>query len=69
MEEAGVKLAGSRVGVLDAAYLENLDDTRNTPAASLCAMLRDRRAVVVAHDHHVREQDWVESEGGRIPLT
>jgi UDP-N-acetyl-D-mannosaminuronic acid dehydrogenase len=67
--EAGVELAGAKVAVLGVAYLENSDDTRNTPAAPLAALLRSRGAKVVAHDPYVREQDWVEAGGAGIPLT
>ena len=67
--EAGVELAGSKVAVLGVAYLEDSDDTRNTPAAPLAALLRTRGAEVVAHDPYVRERDWVESGGDGVPLT
>ncbi|HEC35653.1 MAG TPA: nucleotide sugar dehydrogenase [Anaerolineae bacterium] len=67
--EAGVELAGAKVAVLGVAYLEDSDDTRNTPAAPLAALLRARGAKVVAHDPYVRERDWVESGGDSVPLT
>ncbi|HEC35040.1 MAG TPA: nucleotide sugar dehydrogenase [Anaerolineae bacterium] len=67
--EAGVELAGAKVAVLGVAYLENSDDTRNTPAAPLAALLRARGAKVVAHDPYVQEKDWVESGGDGVPLT
>jgi UDP-N-acetyl-D-mannosaminuronic acid dehydrogenase len=69
LEEAGVKLAGAKVAVLGVAYLEDSDDTRNTPAAALCSLLQARGAQVVAHDPYVREQDWVEAGGTGILLT
>jgi len=69
LEEAGVKLAGSKVAVLGVAYLEDSDDTRNTPAAALCSLLQARGAQVVAHDPYVRQQDWVEAGGTGILLT
>ena len=67
--EAGVKPAGAKVAVLGVAYLENSDDTRNTPAAPLAALLRARGVRVVAHDPYVRERDWVKSGGDGVPLT
>jgi len=67
--EAGVKLAGAMVAVLGVAYLEDSDDTRNTPAAALCSLLQARGAQVVAHDPYVRQQDWLEAGGGGVPLT
>ena len=57
------------MAVLGVAYLENSDDTRNTPAAPLAALLRARGARVVAHDLYVRERDWMESGGNGVPLT
>jgi uncharacterized repeat protein (TIGR04076 family) len=69
LAEAGVELAGAKVAVLGVAYLEDSDDTRNTPAAPLAALLRARGAEVVAHDPYVRERDWVESGGDGVPLT
>jgi UDP-N-acetyl-D-mannosaminuronic acid dehydrogenase len=54
---------------LGVAYLEDSDDTRNTPAAALCSLLQARGAQVVAHDPYVRQQDWVEAGGTGIPLT
>jgi UDP-N-acetyl-D-mannosaminuronic acid dehydrogenase len=58
LAEAGRELARARVALLGVAYLENADDTRNTPAADLAALLQARGAEVVAHDPHVREADW-----------
>ena len=69
LAEAGVEVAGAKVAVLGVAYLEDSDDTRNTPAAPLAALLRARGAQVMAHDPYVRERDWVESGGEGIPLT
>jgi len=51
-------LAGSKVAVLGVAYLEDSDDTRNTPAAPLIRALCARGATVVAHDPYVRLADW-----------
>lgn len=71
LEEAGRSLEGSTVALLGVAYLENADDTRNTPAADLAALLLQRGAEVVAHDPHVREADWVRAlnDGHEVPLT
>jgi UDP-N-acetyl-D-mannosaminuronic acid dehydrogenase len=69
LREAGVELARAKVAVLGVAYLEDSDDTRNTPAAPLAALLRAQGARVVAHDPYVRERDWVESGGDGVPLT
>ncbi len=69
LAEAGIALTGARVTILGVAYLEDSDDTRNTPAAPLAALLRARGAEVVAHDPYVRERDWLESGGAGVPLT
>jgi len=55
---AGIALADARVTVLGVAYLEDSDDTRNTPAAPLIRALRQRGAQVTAHDPFVRLADW-----------
>ena len=57
LAEAGRKLAGARVILLGVAYLENADDTRNTPAAALAKLPLARGAEVVAHDPYVRDAD------------
>jgi len=69
LAEMGLKLSDAKVALLGVAYLENCDDTRNTPAAPLASILRARGARVLAHDPHVREEDWVESGGDEVPLT
>jgi len=55
LDEKGLDLEGARVAVLGVAYLEDSDDTRNTPAYSLISELESRGAEVVAHDPYVRE--------------
>lgn len=76
LAEAGHGLAGARVALLGASYLEDADDTRNTPAAALAHLLVDSGANVVVHDPHVRPGDWQrvynggEAEGPvETPLT
>ena len=71
LAEAGCELAGAKVALLGAAYLENADDTRNTPAAALAELLLARGADVVAHDPYVREVDWRRAlgDGVDVPLT
>ncbi len=55
LREAGKPLAGARVLVLGYAYLEDSDDTRNSPSAALVAHLRARGVEVVIHDPYVAE--------------
>jgi UDP-N-acetyl-D-mannosaminuronic acid dehydrogenase len=55
LSQAGVAIEGARVAVLGYAYLENSDDTRNSPSAVLVARLRELGAQVVVHDPYVPE--------------
>jgi len=71
LSEAGQDIAGAKVAMLGVSYLENADDTRNTPAAPLAKWLMAYGAQVVAHDPYVREADWkrVLDDGRDVPLT
>lgn len=53
LEEAGKEIAGSKILVLGYAYLENTDDDRNSPSATLVEILRKRGAEIVIHDPYV----------------
>ena len=53
LAQAGVSLAGARVLVLGYAYLENSDDTRNSPSAVLVRLLEALGADVRIHDPYV----------------
>lgn len=66
LAEAGQELTGARVLVLGYAYLENSDDTRNSPSAVLVERLRALGAEVVIHDPYVPgyQGDVVEMEQG-----
>jgi len=66
LAEVGRDLPGARVVLLGVSYLENADDTRNTPAAPLARQLLARSAEVVAHDPYVREADWQRALGDGI---
>ena len=58
LAKAGKPVSGSRIAVLGVAYLENADDTRNTPAAPLIKALQELGADVIAHDPFVRQADF-----------
>lgn len=60
LHEAGGDLAEARVVVLGYAYLEDSDDTRNSPSATLVEYLRQAGAEVVIHD------PWVPGLGGDV---
>jgi UDP-N-acetyl-D-mannosaminuronic acid dehydrogenase len=51
-------IKGATVTVLGIAYLENADDTRNTPAAAFITALEEMGAKVVLHDPYVRDWDF-----------
>ncbi len=53
-----VSIQDATVTVLGAAYLEDSDDTRNTPAATLVASLMSKGAKVKIHDPYVREWEF-----------
>ena len=57
LQKMGKPIKGATVTVLGVAYLENADDTRNTPAAPFIAALEEKGAKVVLHDPYVREWD------------
>jgi UDP-N-acetyl-D-mannosaminuronic acid dehydrogenase len=55
LAEHGKKLNGAKVAILGVAFLENSDDTRNTPSAVLYNELKKRGAKPVLHDPVVRD--------------
>lgn len=58
LAEAGRAIQGARIAVLGYAYLENSDDTRNSPSIPLVARLRGWGAEVVVHDPWAQTGDW-----------
>lgn len=71
LEARGRNLSGARVVLLGVSYLENTDDTRNTPAVPLTRYLLAYGAEVLAHDPYVREPDWRRELGNElsVPLS
>ncbi len=53
-----VSIQDATVTILGIAYLEDSDDTRNTPAAVLAAALQSRGATVRLHDPYVKEWEF-----------
>jgi len=62
LQESGVELSRAKVAVLGVAYLEDSDDTRNTPAALLVESLIAKGVQVIAHDPHVRPHEFTQVE-------
>jgi UDP-N-acetyl-D-mannosaminuronic acid dehydrogenase len=50
-----VPMRNAKIAILGVAYLEDSDDTRNTPAYTLIRDLESKGAEVIAHDPHVRD--------------
>ena len=58
LSSKGLAIHDANITILGAAYLENADDTRNTPAAALVDALESKGATVTIHDPHVREWEF-----------
>jgi UDP-N-acetyl-D-mannosaminuronic acid dehydrogenase len=57
LAQAGRPLLDARIAVLGYAYLEDSDDTRNSPTRSLVARLYELGAQPVIHDPWIPEYD------------
>jgi UDP-N-acetyl-D-mannosaminuronic acid dehydrogenase len=55
LAEQSRELKGAKILVMGYAYLENSDDTRNSPSATLVAELGKAGATAVIHDPYVKE--------------
>jgi UDP-N-acetyl-D-mannosaminuronic acid dehydrogenase len=55
LSENGKKIEDAKVGVLGYAYLEESDDTRNSPSEVLVSELASKGAQVIIHDPYVLE--------------
>lgn len=55
LTENGQKLKGAKIAILGIAFIENADDTRNTPSVALHSELKKRGAEPVLHDPIVRD--------------
>jgi UDP-N-acetyl-D-mannosaminuronic acid dehydrogenase len=60
LKEGNITIQDSRICILGFAFLENSDDTRNTPAEPLYRLLKDNCKELVIHDPHVEGFDGVE---------
>lgn len=57
LAEHGKKIEGAKIAILGVAFLENCDDTRNTPSAVIYNELKKRGAKPILHDPIVRDFD------------
>lgn len=55
LDEVGTPIAGSKIAILGYAYLEESDDTRNSPSEVLLQKLLEWGVEVVVHDPFVEE--------------
>ncbi|TXT54894.1 MAG: hypothetical protein BAJATHORv1_50147 [Candidatus Thorarchaeota archaeon] len=58
----GVSVHDAKIVVLGVAYLENADDTRNTPAVPLIGSLQTKGATLVLHDPYVHQWEFTQHE-------
>lgn len=59
LRERSIKLKDAKVCILGFAFLENSDDTRNTPSLTLYNLLKPECNTVVVHDPYVKSYDDV----------
>ena len=52
-------LEKSKITILGLSYLENTDDTRNTPAIALINILKNKGAEIIVHDPHVKNFEGI----------
>ena len=55
LKEAGQNIKDAKIAILGVAFLENSDDTRNTPSKTLYEKLMEKGAKPVLHDPYVRD--------------
>jgi len=58
LKQAGKDLKGAKIAVLGVAFLENSDDTRNTPTKSFYETAKKKGANPVLHDPYVRDFEY-----------
>ena len=58
LKQTGKDLKGSRIAILGVAFLENSDDTRNTPVKSFYEILMEKGANPVLHDPYVKDFEY-----------
>lgn len=59
LNENNIRLEKAKICILGFAFIENSDDTRNTPALPLYNSIKDRCKEIVVHDPYVRNYENV----------
>jgi UDP-N-acetyl-D-mannosaminuronic acid dehydrogenase len=58
LDEAGKDIKNAKIAILGVAFLENSDDTRNTPTKKFYELVKDKGANPILHDPYVRDFDY-----------
>jgi UDP-N-acetyl-D-glucosamine dehydrogenase len=67
LNDRGRALRGAQVGIVGVAFKPNIRDARNSPAAEIISVLRQRGATVTYHDPHV--PGFRAADGEPVPST
>jgi UDP-N-acetyl-D-mannosaminuronic acid dehydrogenase len=57
-EEAAITLKEAKIAILGASFIENSEDTRNSPTEDLVKLLEERNISWMIHDPFVREREF-----------
>ena len=55
LNKTNIDINSSKIAILGVAFLENSDDTRNTPTKTLYEGLKETKAKIILHDPYVRD--------------
>ena len=58
LNEAGREIKDAKIATLGVAFLENSDDTRNTPTKQFYDLVKNKGAKPILHDPYVRDFDY-----------
>ena len=59
LRENNLKLKDAKIAILGYAFLENSDDTRNTPAKPLYKSLENLSNEIIVHDPYVKQEEGI----------
>ena len=60
LKHLNVSTDKAKIAILGLSYLEESDDTRNSPTVSLIETLSGSGAEIAVHDHYVQEHDTID---------